>query len=53
MLYSMSDVNKSAGSQHFNWNGTNSSGAHVEPGVYYVKISTAYASSMEKLMLVK
>lgn len=53
LVYSISDVNKPAGNQYFNWNGTGNSGAGVESGIYYVKVSANNASSMEKLILIK
>ncbi|NOZ48271.1 MAG: T9SS type A sorting domain-containing protein [Chlorobi bacterium] len=53
LVYSLSDVYKTAGNQYFNWNVTNNSGAMVPAGIYYIKVVAGDFSSTNKVVLTK
>ncbi len=53
LVYSLTNVQRSAGNQMILWDGKSNTGSDVQPGYYIVKISSGNQSSVQKLVLMK
>ncbi len=53
LVYSLDDVSSPSGNHMVYWDGTNNSGANLEEGYYFVKISAGDLTSTKKLVLIK
>ncbi|MCK4853438.1 MAG: T9SS type A sorting domain-containing protein [Bacteroidales bacterium] len=53
MVYQLSDVRRPAGSQLIQWNGTSNTGAKMESGYYFVKLTAGNLSSVQKLVMMR
>lgn len=52
VVYTMNEE-RSAGPQSISWNGQSNTGAQIQPGYYFVKVSSGNLSTVEKLVLIK
>jgi len=53
MVYQLSDERRPAGSQLIQWNGTSNTGASMESGYYFVKLTAGNLTSVQKLVMMK
>ena len=53
LVYTFTDDQRSAGNQIISWNGISNTGADVQSGYYFVKITAGNQSSVQKLVLMK
>jgi len=53
LVSSVYEQELAAGEYHATWNGKDSFGSHVSPGVYFVKLSTPESSIQKKMVLVQ
>jgi len=51
LVYTMVNNNQSAGVHVLLWDGNSNTGASVNPGYYFIKVSTANSTSVKKLVL--
>ena len=47
------DRNEKAGTYHIEWNGTDTKGAQVATGVYFIRLQTQNAVRVHKMLLLK
>lgn len=52
VIYTINEE-RSAGPQSISWNGRSNTGADIQPGYYFVKVSSGNLTTVEKLVLIK
>lgn len=53
IVYRMDNIPKPSGSQFIQWDGTSNTGAMIQSGYYFIKISAGNVSSVKKMVIMK